>query len=124
MIARGPLDALAARLTVPAKSGIYLSKSDMVVLARLTEGSLRINERRRMLSDVLKSPDSIGELTKTVDRLLDFCAIHVERYDALSTAFPRLGPHVDGWRVACERTMELLREIKAELEDERARAPG
>ena len=60
----GPFDELARELVVPAQSGIYIAKSEIIVLANLIEGSLRVNERSRMLADVLKSPDNLVDLAR------------------------------------------------------------
>lgn len=115
MIPAGPLDGLAERLAIPARCGVYITKSEMVVLARLTDGSLRVNERRRMLADVLKSPDSLVDLSRTLDRLLTLCEAHIERYDDLRDAFPSLEAQLRPWRSRCERTVIGLREVQDEL---------
>lgn len=116
MIADGPLDALAARLVVPKKAGVYLTKSELVVLARLTEGSLRVNERRRMLADVLKSPEDVEGLSRLVDRLAAFTRSHLTRYAELSEAYPKLAPHLAPWTRAAARTLDDLLDVQAELE--------
>jgi len=116
MIQDGPLDALAARLVVPKKAGVYLTKSEMVVLARLSEGSLRVNERKRMLADVLKSPDNVADLGKLVARLVHFCEAHVTRYDELAETYPHLEPHVAPWRAAAKATIDVLEDVRFELE--------
>jgi hypothetical protein len=115
-IPEGPLDELAARLVIPARSGVYLTKSELIVLARLSEGSLRVSERRRMLADVLKSPDSPAGLAALIARLADFCRAHVERYDELAATWPRLAAHVAPWRAQAERTLASLVEIERELQ--------
>lgn len=51
----GPFEALARTFMTPAKSGVYLTRNELLVLARLTEASVRINERPRMLVDILRS---------------------------------------------------------------------
>ena len=115
MITDGPLDDLAARLVVPDKSGIYIAKSEMIVLANLVQGSLRVNERRRMLADVLKSPDSLAGLSALLDHLIDLARLHLERYRALAEAFPSLGPALTPWQVKAQATITRLEEVKEEL---------
>lgn len=116
MIADGPLDALAARLVVPNKAGVYITKSEMVVLARLAEGSLRVNERKRMLADVLKSPDNLEDLEKLVARLVHFCEGHIRRYDELAEAFPAMRAYVKPWKDAARATIDVLEDVRYELD--------
>ncbi len=118
MIQDGPLDQLARQLVIPASAGIYLAKSEMIVLAHLSEGSLRVNERRRMLADVLKSPDNLVDLGRLIQRLRDFSQAHIDRYDELTDSFPSLGPILASWRDKASKTIELLAEVQEELEDE------
>lgn len=115
MIQDGPLDQLAASLVNPAKCGIYLAKSEVIVLANISEGSLRINERKRMLADVLKSPDNVQDLSKLIGRLIDFCEAHRERYQALQDSFPSLSPSLEPWMQRTAHTIERLEEVRDEL---------
>lgn len=117
----GPLDALAARLVLPAKSGVYLTKNELIVLARVAEGSLRINERRRMLADVLKSPQTPAELEALLERLVAFCQLHLAAWDELGASYPRADAFAAPWREKVNATITSLRELGEEL---RATAPG
>jgi hypothetical protein len=114
----GPLDELAAELVVPARSGIYLAKSELIVLARLVEGSLRVNERRRMLADVLKSPDSLEGLSALVGRLMEVTQAHLERYAELAAAFPGTAPALAPWRERAARTWARLAAVREELAED------
>jgi hypothetical protein len=111
----GPLDALAARLVLPAKSGVYLTKNELITLARVAEGSLRINERRRMLADVLKSPQSPAELAGLLERLVAFCQVHLAAWEELTTAFPGAEPFAASWREKLNATITSLRGLTEEL---------
>jgi hypothetical protein len=114
----GPLDDLARHLVVPAKSGIYLAKSEIIVLANLAEGSLRVNERARMLADVLKSPDNLVDLAALIQRLIDFTQLHIDRADAMVEAWPAMaGPTADR-RAKATKTREMLEDMHQELLDE------
>lgn len=111
----GPLDALAARFVLPAKSGVYLTKNELITLARVAEGSLRVNERRRMLADVLKSPQSPAELQALVERLVAFCELHLAAWDELEGSFPGAGTFAQPWREKTQATIAALREMAEEL---------
>lgn len=112
----GPLDALAARFVLPAKSGVYLTKNELLTLARLTEGSVRINERRRMLADVLKSPQNPGELSQLVDRLIAFCQSHLDAWEDLLESYPAAAPFAQPWQLKTRATIESLEGMKEELQ--------
>ncbi|MFZ5445267.1 MAG: hypothetical protein ACOZQL_35080 [Myxococcota bacterium] len=109
------LDALAARLVLPAKSGIYLTKNELIALARLSEGSLRVNERRRMLADVLKSPQSPAELSQLLARLVAFCQAHLAAWDDLLEAYPHAARFAEPWQQKTRATIASLEGIQEEL---------
>lgn len=111
----GPLDALAARLVLPAKSGVYLTKNELIVLARVAEGSLRINERRRMLADVLKSPQTPAELEALLERLVAFSQLHLAAWDELVASYSRAEAFAAPWREKVNATISSLRELGEEL---------
>lgn len=117
MIPEGPLDGLASALVLPRKSGIYITKSEMLVLARVADGSLRVNERRRMLSDVLKSADSLQQLASTFERLQEFCRLHLTRYEELQQAFPAMEPYLKPWHEAATRTLKELEGLRGDVAD-------
>lgn len=114
----GPFDDLARQLVVPSKSGIYLAKSEIIVLANLSEGSLRVNERSRMLADVLKSPDNLVDLAALIGRLIAFTQMHLDRADALMEAFPAMSGPTAARRAKAAKTLEMLEDLREELLDE------
>lgn len=111
----GPLDALAARFVLPAKSGVYLTKNELITLARVVEGSLRVNERRRMLADVLKSPQNPAELRALVARLVAFCELHLAAWDELTATYPLLATPAKPWQEKTQATIRALKELDEEL---------
>lgn len=111
----GPLEALAARLVVPARSGLYLTRSDLIVLARLSEGSLRVSDRKRMLLDVLRSPQDVRELGALVNRLADLCHHHLRGWADLVAAYPRAERHAAPWTEKLRGTLALLEGMNEEL---------
>lgn len=115
-VAGGPLDALAAHCVVPAKSGVYLTKNELVILARISEASLRINERRRMLADVLKSPQTPAELQALNSRLIDFCRMHLEEYEAQADLYPKSRTLLLPWMERARATITRLEHVNEELE--------
>lgn len=115
-VAGGPLDALAAHCVVPAKSGVYLTKNELVILARISEASLRINERRRMLADVLKSPQTPAELQALNSRLIDFCRMHLEEYGAQADLYPKSRTLLLPWMERARATITRLEHVNEELE--------
>lgn len=111
----GPLDALAARFVLPAKSGVYVTKNELIALARVTEGSLRVNERRRMLADVLKSPQNPAELKVLFGRLIGLCELHLREWDELIGAFPLAARAAAPWQEKARATIKSFEELTEEL---------
>lgn len=115
MNGEGELEQIAASFVVPQKSGVYLTKSDIISLARASEASLRINERRRMLTDVLRSPQTLDELEALLDRLIAFCSQSAASYQEMVDAYPTSAAVLEPWRAKAQKTVEKLTEIKEEL---------
>jgi hypothetical protein len=114
----GPFDQLARRLVVPEQSGIYIAKSEIIVLANLIEGSLRVNERSRMLADVLKSPNNLVDLAALIGRLIDLCQVHLDHYDGLAEAWPATAEPIAERRAKAAQTLEMLEDLRQELLDD------
>lgn len=108
-------DDLAAKLMTPAKSGAYLTRNELLVLARLTEGSFRFNERKRMLVDILKSAQDADGLWNMLERLREFWKAQLGRYDELAQAFPASAPHFAPWQQKARATLTALEKVQAEV---------
>ncbi|MEW5740136.1 MAG: hypothetical protein AB1938_14490 [Myxococcota bacterium] len=108
-------DELAARLAAPAKSGAYLTRNELVALARVTEGSLRYNERKRMLADVFKSAPDADGLVALLDRLQEFWRDQLSRYDELAAEFPTSAPFFADWQTKARATLASLAKIRDEV---------
>lgn len=109
------LDELAAKLVIPAKAGVYLTKNELISLARAAEGSLRINERRRMLADVLKSAQSGPELRGLLSLLIERCRAERAKYDELVAAYPVMRAHAAEWTARIAKTITFLEETSEEI---------
>lgn len=108
-------DELAARLAAPAKSGAYLTRNELLVLARLTDGSLRYNERKRMLADIFKSAPDADGLVALLERLLAFWGSQLERYGALASEYPASAACFAPWQQKAKATVAALEKIRAEV---------
>lgn len=111
----GPLDEIAARFVLPAKSGVYVTKNERIALARASDGSLRINERKRMLADVLKSPQNPAELKALFARLIGLCELHLRDWDGLIASFPLAARSAAPWQEKARATITWLEELTEEL---------
>ncbi|MCO4762445.1 MAG: hypothetical protein KC502_13120 [Myxococcales bacterium] len=114
----GQFDELAATLVVPAQCGFYITKSEIIMLANLEDGSLRVNERKRMLADVLKSPDTLAGLEAVLRRLLALCELHAERYAGLAAAFPAMAAAVAPSLSRVAATQRRLVDLCEDLQEE------
>jgi hypothetical protein len=108
-------DDLSAKLMTPAKSGAYLTRNELLVLARLTEGSLRFNERKRMLVDLFKSAQDADGLVALLERLEAFWRDQLHRYDELSETFPTSAAFFADWQHKARTTLASLEKIRAEV---------
>jgi hypothetical protein len=111
-----PFEELAARFVAPAKSGVYLARNEIVVLARLEDGSVRLGERKRMLVDVLNSAAGPQELRAVLGRLLAFVRDSLGHYRALSERYDGAAPLFAEWIARAEATERHLVELCEDLE--------
>lgn len=107
-------EGLAKQFMTPAKSGVYLTRNELLVLARLSEASLRINERPRMLVDILRSAQTADELCATIDRLIGFTTDSATQYEALAEAYPSTRSLWQPWIDRARRTVLFLEQVKRE----------
>jgi hypothetical protein len=111
----GPIDALAAQLASPARSGAYITRAELIALAHVADGSLRVSERRRMLADVLKSAGSPEALTAVVAHLQDFWRASVAQYEEIAAGSPAGARAMAPWIARARRTLTRLDEVVEEL---------
>lgn len=121
----GPLEALAARFVIPARSGVYLTRNELVQLARAADASLRINERKRMLIDVLKSPQTPEAFRALLSRLSAFCQKQIDEHEALVREYPVMAPLCAPWVERARKMISTLADVAEEVSfAERAEAEG
>jgi hypothetical protein len=111
----GPLEDLAARFVLPAKSGVFLSKGEIIALARVSDASLRINERKRMLVDVLKSAQTPAAMCELLERLKAFCQVQVAEHEALVASYPVMRSLCAPWVERARATITSLDEVIEEI---------
>lgn len=115
MNVQGPLDELAVFLSTPAKSGIVLTKGELIALARVTDTSLRVNERAWMLADVLTSSADGPALARQLDRLRAFAERSARGYREVVAVHPASAGAMAPWIARAEATADKLAGIAAEV---------
>ncbi|MFO0594063.1 MAG: hypothetical protein U0228_02130 [Myxococcaceae bacterium] len=111
----GLLEALAARFVIPHKSGVYLSRNELIALARASDASLRVNERRRMLVDVLKSPQTPAQFRELLERLQAFCRARIEEHEDLAKNYPVMAGLSKEWVDRARATIQALSDAAEEI---------
>lgn len=109
------LEELATRLMTPAKSGFYMTKNELIVLARLSDASLRVNERKQMLMDIFKSMQSEEEFIALLERIEAFARRRKEQFEELGRDFPQSSEVMEGYIKPLEKLFDDMEEIKAEV---------
>lgn len=115
MNVHGPLDELAVFFCTPEKSGVYLTKSEIIALARACDASLRVNERPWMLSDILKSSATTAALASQVDRLRAFAAQRLADYDRIVLHHPAAASAMAPWQSRARATIARLTTLADEI---------
>lgn len=112
----GPMEQLANLLMTPEKSGVYLTRQELLGLARVSQASLRFNERKRMMLDIFRSTQDGAELVALLERLVDFCTVSLEQYRALVETYPMAAAQLQPWMDRATRTVELLLQTQQEVQ--------
>jgi hypothetical protein len=115
MKVQGPLDELAVFYCTPAKSGVYVTKSELIALARASDASLRVSERAWMLADILKSSATPAALADQVDRLRAFAERSLADHERIVATSPAAGRAMAPWIERARATIERLTVLAAEI---------
>ncbi|MEF3192378.1 MAG: hypothetical protein K6347_07535 [Campylobacterales bacterium] len=109
------LEELAKTLMTPAKSGFYMTKNELIILARLSEASLRVNERARMLTDIFRSIQSEEEFVGLLERIKLFAAKKEAQYEEIVKEYPRVAPIMEEYLRKVRAMKESIDEVKREV---------
>ncbi len=103
-------------LTVPAKSGIYISRIDIQKMGRAFQVEIPVKERREMLKDLFHYAKQMDKTTDLIQTLIDYVNYRIDQYKEIEANFPKSKKITDKWVKLAERTKTILENMKKEAE--------
>lgn len=102
-------------LTIPAKSGIYLSKIDIKRIGYTIGVDVPVRERREMLKDIFYYSKQMNAMETFLDNLKKFVEDKIYQYRELSESFPKTANIIQEWINKAENLIRLIERMKNEL---------
>ena len=109
------LKEIAAYLTTPLYSGVYLSRDDIGRLARQQRLPRGFAGREQMLVNVLRSAVQYDTLPALVVALQSFSDGWQKAYADVANTYPELRPWATAWQARANKTVRLLTQIRSQI---------
>jgi hypothetical protein len=103
-------------LTVPSKSGIYISRYDLKKMGTLLGVELPIKDRKEMLKDLFIYAKQMNKLKEFIDIIIDFINYRVSQYNSISDEFPRAQKLTNNWIKKAKSLIQFLENMKKEID--------
>lgn len=105
------LAAVARALVTPVRSGVYLARRDLAVLARRSELPQGFGTRADVLERMLRVAAEYGQLPRMMDELRRLLEARDDAYAGLA-AEPGLAPYVPAWRRRLAGSVRLVERLR------------
>ncbi|EDP73538.1 hypothetical protein [Hydrogenivirga sp. 128-5-R1-1] len=103
-------------LTVPAKSGIYISRIDIQKMGKAFQVEIPVRERKEMLKDLFHYAKQMDKTIDLIQTLIDYVNYRIDQYKEIEENFPKSKKITDKWVKLAERTKTILENMKKEAE--------
>ncbi|WP_457622444.1 hypothetical protein [Persephonella sp.] len=103
-------------LTVPSKSGIYISRYDIKELGKSLGVQLPIRERKEMLKDLFIYAKQMENLKGFIDLLISFVDHRISQYRELQERYPKSSSLMERWVKKAESLKTFLENMKKEID--------
>ncbi|WP_338151280.1 hypothetical protein [Persephonella sp. IF05-L8] len=103
-------------LTVPSKSGIYISRYDLRKMGALLGVNLPIRERKEMLKDLFIYAKQMDKLKDFLDIIIDFIDYRISQYNEISDQFPKTQKLTSQWVKKANALKQFLENMKKEVD--------
>ena len=105
------LAAVAGALVTPVRSGVYLARRDLAVLARRCELPQGFGPRADVLERLLRVAAEYGRLPRMMDELRRLLEARDDAYAGLAVE-PGLAPYVPAWRRRLAGSLRLVARLR------------
>jgi ribosomal protein L5 len=112
----GEFDRILKVLTVPAKSGIYLSRFDIRKIGLSLGVDITVRERKEMLKDLFYYSKQLNKMKEFLDLLIQYVNSKIEEYRELQEAFPKTRDIIQTWIDKAEKLNKFIENLKKEVD--------
>jgi len=108
---------VAAYLTTPATSGIYLGRDDVGRLARRLDLPRGFGDRQQLLTNLMHTAVQYDHFPDLLLAVKDIVAEWQAGYQRQSDQMPQLSPFLSPWRQRANQTGQLIDQMLLQLEE-------
>ncbi|MEZ0322707.1 MAG: hypothetical protein ABWJ98_00120 [Hydrogenothermaceae bacterium] len=109
-------DKIIKVLTVPAKSGIYISKVDIRNIGLSIGVEVIVRERKEMLKDLFYYSKQFDKMKEFLDKLIEFTNHKISQYREIQSEFPASAPIIEEWVEKALRLTKFIENLKREVD--------
>ncbi len=103
-------------LTVPSKSGIYISRYDLKKMGSLLGVDIPIKERKEMLKDLFIYAKQMNQLKQFLDIIIDFINYRISQYQEITENFPKSEKMTSNWIKKARSLIDFIENMKKEVD--------
>ena len=109
-------DRILKLLTVPSKSGIYISRYDIKKIGSLVGVNEPVKERREMLKDIFIYAKQMNKIKEVLDAIIEFIDYKISQYEEIESNFPKSSNITQLWIKRAKKTKGIIETMKKEYE--------
>ncbi|WP_457639867.1 hypothetical protein [Persephonella sp.] len=103
-------------LTVPAKSGVYISRYDLKKMGTLLGVDIPVKERKEMLKDLFIYAKQMNAVKEFIDIIIDFVNYRISQYQEITDSFPKTEKVMTPWVKKAQSLIQFLENMKKEVD--------
>ncbi|RUM48354.1 MAG: hypothetical protein DSY47_05590 [Hydrogenothermus sp.] len=109
-------DRILKLLTVPSKSGVYISRYDIKKIAQIVGVNEPVKERREMLKDIFIYAKQMNKIKEVLDAIIDFIDYKISQYEEIEDNFPKSYNITQLWIKRAKKTKNIIETMKKEYD--------
>jgi hypothetical protein len=110
------LERIIKILTVPARSGVYISRFDIRDFGKALGVEIPIKDRKYMIKDLFQYAKQFNQIKEFIDILIAFVNSKIEEYKALQEAYPKSAELFNTWIERATALRNYLSNLKKEVD--------
>lgn len=109
-------DRIINVLTVPSRSGIYMSRIDIRNIGLSIGIDVPLRERKEMLKDLFFYSKQVDKMKEFLDKLIEFTNHKISQYKEIQSEFPVSAHLIEEWVEKASRLIKFIENLKQEVD--------